>query len=160
MKKKKKEDLFFFRKEYVSLVSELSNSRGFAFILILFFLDYNDYLTNYSSSVAGNKDILGISTINSPYAWCINASDTRFNITLNQVSYITGISFQGDSNTGSFIRKFGIRYLQKGSWKAIHDVWYFCHTFAYGRKVLIDCLHDLFFRFCIKTWRSSGNLLN
>ena len=109
-----------------------------------FFLDYNDYLTNYSSSVAGNKDLIGISTINSPYAWCINASDTGFNITLNQVSYITGMSFQGDSNTGSFIRKFKIRYLQKGSWEAIHDVWYFSHVFVDGRKVPIDCLHDLF----------------
>ena len=128
----------------MSLVSELSNSRGFAFILILFFLDYNDYLTNYSSSVAGNKDLIGISTINSPYAWCINASDTRFIITLNQVSYITGMSFQGDSNTASFIRKFRIKYLQKRSWKAIHDVWNFSRIFAYGRKSLIDCLHDLF----------------
>ena len=125
-----------------------------------FFLDYNDYLTNYSSSVPGNKDLLGVSTINSPYAWCINASDTEFNITLDQVSYITGISFQGDSNTGSFIRKFRIRYLQKGSWKTIHDVWYFSRIFAYGRKVSIDCLHDLFLRFCIKTWKSSENRLN
>ena len=109
-----------------------------------FFLDYNDYLTNYSSSVAGNKDLIGISTINSPYAWCINASDTKFIITLSQVSYITGMSFQGDSNTGSFIRKFRIRYSQKGSWEAIHDVWYFSHVLVYGWKVPIDCLHDLF----------------
>ena len=109
-----------------------------------FFLDYNDYLTNYSSSVTGNKDLIGISTINSPYAWCISASNTTFIITLNQVSYITGMSFQGDSNTGSFIRKFRIRYLQKGLWEAIHDVWYFFHVFVYGRKAPIDTLHDLF----------------
>ena len=108
-----------------------------------FFLDYNDYITNYSSSVAGNKDLIDISTINSPYAWCINASNTRFDITLNQVSYITGISFQGDSNTGSFIRSFRIRYLQKRSWKDIHEVWYFSHILVYGRKVPIDCLLDL-----------------
>ena len=109
-----------------------------------FFLDYNDYITNYSSSVAGNNDPIDISKINSPYAWCINAKNTRFNITFNQVSYITGISFQGDSNTGSFIRRFRIRYLQKRSWKDIPDVWYLSDIFLYGRRVSIDCLHDLF----------------
>ena len=114
---KKKKKRFIFEK-----VPKLLNSRGIAFILILFLLDYNDYITNYSSSVAGNKDLIGMSTINSPYAWCINASNTRFSITLNQVSYVTGISFQGDSNTGSFIKKFKIRYLQNGSWEAIHGV--------------------------------------
>ena len=136
--------ILFLEKEYVCLVSKLLNSSGIAFILVLFLLDYNDYITNYNSSVAGNKDLIGISTINSPYGWCINASNTVFNITLNKVSYITGISFQGDSNTGSFIRKFRIRYLQKGSWEAIHDVLYFSHVFVYIRKVPIDCLHGLF----------------
>ena len=139
MKKKKKKRFIIFEE-----VPKLLNSRGIAFILILFLLDYNDYITNYSSSVAGNKDLIGMSTINSPYAWCINASNTRFNITLNQVSYVTGISFQGDSNTGSFIEKFKIRYLQNGSWEAIHGVWYLSHVFVYGRKVPIDCLHGLF----------------
>ena len=115
----------FFQKKYNWLVSELLNSSGTAFILIYFFLDYNDYITNYSSSEPGNKDLIGISTINSPYAWCIKADNKNFNVTLNQVSYITGISFQGDSNTGSFIRSFRIKYLQKGSWREIHDVWYF-----------------------------------
>ena len=138
MKKKKKKRFIIFEE-----VPKLLNSRGIAFILILFLLDYNDYITNYSSSVAGNKDLIGMSTINSPYAWCINASNTRFNITLNQVSYVTGISFQGDSNTGSFIEKFKIRYLQNGSWEAIHGVWYLSHVFVYGRKVPIDWLHCL-----------------
>ena len=55
------------------------------------------------------------------------------------------MSFQGDSDTGSYIRKFRIRYLQKGSWEAIHDVRYFSHVFVYGRKVPIDCLHDFGF---------------
>ena len=142
--KKRKKDLLFLRKEYVWLVSKLLNSSGIAFILILFPLDYNDYITKYNSSVAGNKDLIGISTINSPYAWCINASNTIFIMTLNQVSYITGMSFQGDSNTGSFIRKFRIRYLQNGSWEAIHGVWYLSHVFVYGRKVPIDYLHGLF----------------
>ena len=138
MKKKRKKRFIIFEE-----VPKLLNSRGIAFILILFLLDYNDYITNYSSSVAGNKDLIGMSTINSPYAWCINASNTRFNITLNQVSYVTGISFQGDSNTGSFIEKFKIRYLQNGSWEAIHGVWYLSHVFVYGRKVPIDWLHCL-----------------
>ena len=138
--KKRKKDLLFLRKEYVCLVSKLLNSSGIAFILILFLLDYKDYITNYTSSVAGNKDPIGISTINSPYAWCINARNTRFNITLNQVSYITGISFQGDSNTGSFIRKFRIRCLQKGSWEAIHDVWCLMCLFMDEKYRLIACM--------------------
>ena len=121
----------------------------------LIFLDYNDYITNYSSSVDGKKDLIGISTINSPYAWCINASNTVFNITLNQVSYITGISFQGDSNSGSFIRKFRIKYLQKGSWEAIHEVWYFFSCICLWTK----CSNWLFAWFSIKVWKSSWNIL-
>ena len=120
--KKKKRFILLLKEICLLSLGTFKFWRDFIYSDSISFLDYNDYITNYSSSKAGNKDPIGISTINSPYAWCINASNTGFNITLNQVSYITGISFQGDSSTGSFIRKFRLRYLQKGSWKAIHDV--------------------------------------
>ena len=102
------------------------NASEIVFVLVYLFLDYNDYLTNYSSSEVGNKDKIGKSRINSPYAWCINARVTKFNVTLNQLSYITGISCQGDSNTGKFIQKFKVKYLRNESWRLpIPGVWYF-----------------------------------
>ena len=108
------------------------NSRKNCIYSRLFFLDYNDYLTNYSSSEVGNKDRLSKSRINSPYACCIKESVTSFNISLNQLSYITGISFQGDSNTDKFIESFQIKYLRHGSLRRpIHDVWYFSYILDY-----------------------------
>ena len=102
------------------------NASKIVFVLVYLFLDYNDYLTNYSSSEVGNKDKIGKSRINSPYAWCINARVTKFNVTLNQLSYITGISFQGDSNTGKLIQRFKVKYLRNESWRLpIPGVWYF-----------------------------------
>ena len=102
------------------------NASEIVFVLVYLFLDYNDYLTNYSSSEVGNKDKIGKSRINSPYASCINARVTKFNVTMNQLSYITRISFQGDSNTGKFIQRFKVKYVRNESWRLpIPGVWYF-----------------------------------
>ena len=79
-----------------------------------------------ASSANSDDHAPSFARIDNDNAWCSAPEDGSpyIEILLDEQKLITAITTQGSSSDSSWVRKYEVKYLEKGKWKAYKEVWF------------------------------------